>query len=615
QSPVYYQSMASLCVSGMRHLPPPPPPKNAARLMALTLMAQAQSVREWQESRQLLSSPEEDAGSPETEHEDDSSPLYSTVDPLRKGSPRDHSPPQTNIQHEYRSDHLTAQNRVSVSPFIPRDLYRDGPVKLTQSLRGPISHCSIGDSTHTLPEPPPSSHTPHPVPPSPRLQPHSPPGTTLSSKSGTPSPPQGYPPRPVLRCQSVAAFPCLPPPPPRPPPPPLQPPQPNPAACAPGTLPKSRSLASLPSCPLSPLLPSQVPASGQHSETPGSFPLGMLGWASARDPHGKGTASVEAENELYAEIGADPGQSWLDLRVSPPILLRWEPPQPKGGYGHPIIPSQPLPPEAPPLLRAGSVPHPSGYHPNPCPVRGRVCRAGSECHRPPSSTCLGPGVHPACPDPPAPSPCPVAGNHAPEPTYVNLPGLPDWRENPAAPRQHSRIPRPASPPSHALGCPLPYRHRDQIAGFPREDGRGTQMAHPRSRSDPGDAGAVGSGRGPGSEPLSRSQSRASPRGWAPSEGAGHRPGGPRCPMAAHSRTVHPALVRALRPAAWSCTLHTGAHPRGPAYPQEPIQNPYAPSPEWGGQFPSTLTPHHYREVMVTYQAGPAVRAMLLLAGV
>ncbi|XP_072324953.1 rho GTPase-activating protein 33-like isoform X3 [Scyliorhinus torazame] len=659
QPPVYYQTMASLPVSGPRQLPPPPPPKNAARLMALTLMEQAhqvsrQSVQDWQEGRQQFPAPEGGTGNSVTEYqppdqENHTSPLYSTVDPLRKGSPREHSPLDSHIEPGYSSDQLIAQeSRVSLSPPILSDVYSDGNVKLTQSLRGPISHCRVGASVHPLPTTPLSSYPSHQRPSPPYLNPQSPPGTAPSSESVSPCSPWSHPPRPVMRCHSAVTLPTLPPPPPRAPPPPLQPPHASP--CVPGTPPKSQSLAPRPSNSQAPGPNSGIAPSAQHPEMVAALPPASsgcpVGWGSVPDPCGRG----EGDSELYAEIGSDPlqchpvparlGPAWLDMGVSPPFLLYWDPPKPMASVGHPVLPSDPLLPKKTPLPRACSVPQrrpPASDHPLcPCPARGRVCRGASVSDRHVAFAHTGQEHSPAPLNLCAPaslSPHADTGCQLPEPTYVNVPVHPCWGGAPANPRQqstHGEIPNPPSrcPPSsqaappqpdsplrHPPGYPPPYRGRNVPPGFPQQGVRGTEIAHPRSRSDPGDTGR---GLVPEVQPGVRSQSRGSPRVLGPyagTSGSRQKQGDHRCPTGARSRSVHPALVRALRPPVSSCTLHAGGQftrPPSRLHPsQGSVPDPYSLSPEYEGLLrhcPTTLTlapfPHDYQEVMVTYESGP-----------
>ncbi|XP_067833193.1 rho GTPase-activating protein 33-like, partial [Heptranchias perlo] len=315
QKPIFYHSLASLSISASHHVPPPTPPKDPARLMALALTERAHQVvrqasQQWQECCQLPPAPGDPSGGAYVGslliHLDQiptqmASPLYSSVDPLKKVSPRDPSSPDSEIGHGYRSNNLTTQDSVlSAPPASLRLLDPSTPeaspetiVKLTQSLCGPISHCRVQRSAH--PSPVPAS-----LAPSNRQSQHcsvhwsnpqSPAnGSPISAQTSSPS--RRASGRSAVRGPSASAGLTLPAPPPPPPPKPPHLLHPCPSRC--GTLPISppdgaqpRALQLKPAVPPRPPVPQGQPKNLPPRQRP-QIRAQMVPEASADRPQTRG---------------------------------------------------------------------------------------------------------------------------------------------------------------------------------------------------------------------------------------------------------------------------------------------------------------------------------------
>uniref|UniRef100_UPI00398E87F7 rho GTPase-activating protein 33-like n=1 Tax=Pristiophorus japonicus TaxID=55135 RepID=UPI00398E87F7 len=473
--PPSYQTMAALSASATRHVPPPPPPKNPARLMALALTERAhqatrQSTNPWEEHwspepapvAAPYAQPEPEPAAPHLH-----SPLYSTVDPLRRTSPRDLSPSDNEIGPGNRLDKLAAQgSALPTSPGTPPDAYPEAGVKLTQSLRRLIAHCHVQRSAHPSPAPaPPTRPHHHPHRSVPRCEPQNPLHGQPSAAEAS-SPLRSRCGRQLARCLSVSAEPALPP---LPPPPPPKPPHLlRTSTCRCGTMPGNAQLKPAAPQRRPPAPIARDPAAETLPDPPSLRPQS---WATRWPSASAQAPSVQAD-ELYAEI-------LPELPSSAPVLLY-----------HPAAPHN-MVSTAYRLL--------SALPPDP-PLPGRPHAARDQ-----------PGFHAALPDPPPGLRRPRLRRQPSDATYVNVPGSAGASD--------------VQPPRCAPPCPDPDPWRAQEAEREPErepeDARLAEMAQPRGRSDRADTGRQPAGPA-GRRPQPQADCRIlSDRRWAPQGPHGH----------------------------------------------------------------------------------------------
>ncbi|XP_067874849.1 rho GTPase-activating protein 33-like [Heterodontus francisci] len=619
QEPVLSPTKASLAVSPSQSVPPPPPPKNAARLMALSLMEQAHlvsrtSILQGLEHQQLSPVQQDHTGVPSTasllveQYHIDSS-LYSTINPLKRGSARTSSPSSSEIGPRYHSHKLTTQvHHLSPSLVSAPHACRDANVMLTQSLRGPIAHSRVEHCIHPLPLPAPSSCSSHhsSVPWSHSRSPLDCPACGTNS----PSPPRRPSVRPGVRCLSVAALLTLPPPPPRPTPPPLITPQllePSPCCC--GVSPESQPLPTLmPRPPAFQSHPSALPL-GQRTQTMGpetSFEppkAWQVGWIPDASESGIAMERQARDSEVYAEIVSDgvlcqcgppcsvrPGPTWSEEAVPCPLPSYRDARQTMVSADDHVLPTDPLLPDGPLLLQPGAKPHrpplafchqPPGLEPY--TESGRVRHSLPEAPLDQVLTCAGLSLSPELLDPsptPGLSPRLLTQRHLPEATYVNVPVFPCWAavsagRQPAPPQQPARgktlEPQARCSPT-TQAAPMqrdspvrratvrhpPYRHGNPLAGLEGEGARGLEMVHPRSQSDPvklekvsawtgsnGSPQAAAKPQWPSSYTMGSALVLPCDRQWEQSRPKQRRQGH-WCPTEGSSQRVHPALRQQVR---------------------------------------------------------------------